>query len=189
MKIVVILGSRNPQGQTARAANAFIEGAKQAGAEVESFYLPTMNIQRCKQCDENGWGGCRQRGACGGHQDDLALLADKMRQADGVVFATPVYWGSLSESMRTFTDRLRRITRHENGRLGIEGKKAVGICVAGGSGGGAPKCCVDLEYTLSVSGLNLVDLIPARRQNLPMKLGLLRQEGAWFARGASETEA
>jgi multimeric flavodoxin WrbA len=115
-------------------------------------------------------------------------LVDKVRQADAVVVATPVYWGSLSESLRAFTDRLRRITGYRAARQGIEGKKAVGICVAGGGGGGGPECCVDLENTLSTSGLDLVDLIPARRQNLPMKLGLLRQEGAWFARGASETE-
>jgi len=98
-----------------------------------------------------------------------------------VVFATPVYFGDLSESMRALLDRLRRTCMNEAGKDGISGKLAVGICVAGGGGGGAPSCIVSLEKVLRTCGFDVVDLIPVRRQNLDMKLDVLRITGEWLA--------
>lgn len=181
MKLLVISGSRNPQGQTARAAAALVKGATEAGAEAETVFLPTMNIERCRQCNDNGWGDCRDKGECI-IDDDLAPLTERIRGADAVVFANPVYFSSLSESLRAFTDRLRRIHRHHPDKLAIEGKPAVGVCVAGGGGGGAPNCCVDLEYVLQRCGFDVVDMVPARRQNLDMKVDVLPVVGRWLAK-------
>ena len=183
MKVLVILGSRNSEGQTARAAGALVEGLSSAGAESESLSLPQMTIERCRQCDERGWGLCRKEGRCT-IEDDFATVVGKLREADAAVFATPVYFGDLSESLRAFLDRLRRITRHEAGKAGLADKPAVGICVAGGGGGGAPACTVSLEKTLATTGFDVVDLVPARRQNLELKLKVLRETGAWFASSA-----
>ncbi len=173
------MGSRNHQGQTARAADALVKGITSAGSQVEKVFLTEKQIERCRQCDENGWGLCRSEGRCT-IEDDFASLVDKIEAADAVVFANPVYFGDLSESLRAFLDRLRRITRHEAAINRIEGKPAVGICVAGGGGGGAPNCCVSLEKVLRTSGLDVVDLIPVRRQNLQMKLPILELTGKWL---------
>lgn len=132
MKMLMISGSRNPAGQTARAADAMLQGAVSAGGEAERVFLPTLTIERCRQCDERGWGICRKEGRCTIDDDDFARIVQKIRAADAVVFATPVYFGDQSESMRAFTDRLRRTCRHEAGRMGIEGKPSIGLCVAGG---------------------------------------------------------
>ena len=180
MKVMVISGSRNPQGQTARAAGALIEGLKAAGAESEIVFLPEMKIERCRQCDEAGWGDCRAKGQCV-IDDDLTPLVDKIRAADAVAFANPVYYHDLSESLRAFLDRLRRTTMHDNGKVGIAGKPAVGICVAGGGGGGAPNCVMSLERVLARCGFDVVDMIPARRQNLDMKVDVLKVVGGWLA--------
>ena len=101
------------------------------------------------------------------------------------VFATPVYFGDLSESMRAFLDRLRRTCMHESGKVKIGDKLAVGICVAGGGGGGAPSCVISLENYLSKCGFDVVDMIPVRRQNLDMKLSILKATGEWLAKGVS----
>ena len=183
MKLMAISGSRNPEGQTARAAGAFIQGAESAGAEAELVFLPEMNIERCRQCDERGWGDCREKGQCE-IEDDLAPLVDKIRNADAVLFANPVYFWDLSESLRAFLDRLRRTTMHDDGKVGITGKPAIGICVAGGGGGGAPNCCVNMERILARCGFDVVDMIPARRQNLDMKVEVLRTVGRWLANTA-----
>lgn len=184
MKLMVISGSRNPEGQTAQAAGALIQGAESAGATVELVFLPEMKIERCRQCDENGWGDCREKGKCV-IDDDLAPLADKIREADAVVFANPVYFWDLSESLRSFLDRLRRtVTHHDHGKVGLTGKPAVGICLAGGGGGGAPNCCVNLERILARCGFDVVDMIPARRQNLEMKEEVLQVVGKWLANTA-----
>jgi multimeric flavodoxin WrbA len=173
MKIAAILGSRNPQGQTARAAGALLDGLAAQGATVERFFLPQMKIERCRQCDENGWGICRSEGRCV-IEDDFAGIVASIRSADATVFATPVYFSDLSESLRAFLDRLRRISLHKNGKKGIEGKCAIGICVAGGGGGGAPACSVGLEKVLGTCGFDVVDMVPVRRQNLDAKLRVLR---------------
>ena len=89
---------------------------------------------------------------------------EKLKDADAAVFSTPVYFGDLSESLRTFLDRLRRITRHEAGSEGIKDKPAIGICVAGG-GGGAPSCVQSLSTHLTKGGFEVIDMVPVRRQN------------------------
>jgi len=185
MNVIMISGSRNPEGQTARAADAVLKGLTTAGASVERVFLPVLNIERCRQCDDNGWGLCRRAGECV-IEDDFAGLVEKIRQADVVVFANPVYYGDLSESLRAFTDRLRRICSQDAGRMGIRGKRAIGVCVAGGGGGGALECCVSLKRVLSTCGFDVVDMVPVRRQNLQAKLPRLEMLGKWLAQVLAE---
>ena len=186
MKALMISGSRNPEGQTAQAAGAVLEGYARAGGETARVFLPTMRIERCRQCDETGWGTCRTEGHCC-IGDDMDAIVDKIKEADVLVFATPVYYSDLSESMRAFTDRLRRFATCMEDPTGIKGKPAIGVCVAGGGGGGAPNCCVSLEKVISRCGFDVVDMIPARRQNLEVKLPQLRLVGEWLATGPSST--
>lgn len=162
--------------------DAFMEGLRRGGAEGEVVFLPEKQIERCRQCDENGWGTCRTEGRCCA-EDDFTPLLEQVRKADAVVMATPVYWGDLSESLRAFMDRMRRVAWHEKGKVGIAGKPAMGICVAGGGGGGAPSCCAQMERILQQSGMDVVEMVPARRQNLEMKLQVLGEVGRWFATG------
>jgi multimeric flavodoxin WrbA len=182
MKLLVVLGSRNAKGQTAQAADALIAGAMAKGWEAERVFLPKLHLERCRQCEDNGWGTCRSEGACV-IEDDFATVSANVRSADAVVFATPVYFGDLSESMRAYTDRLRRVCRHDDGKKGITGKQAIGVCVAGGGGGGAPRCAVSLEGVLRTCGFNVVDMVPVRRQNLDMKRQVLDITGRWLADG------
>ena len=180
MKTILISGSRNHAGQTASAAKAFADGCSSAGGQVEQVFLPEMKIERCRQCEDNGWGVCRSEGRCI-IEDDFAGLVQRIRAADAAVFATPVYFGDLSESLRAFLDRLRRICRKDEGKQGLEGKPAIGICVAGGGGGGAPMCTQILDRTLTTCGFDVLDVVPARRQNLAMKAQVLRTLGRWLA--------
>jgi multimeric flavodoxin WrbA len=182
MKVVIILGSRNPKGQTARAAGAFAQGVS---GECEQIFLPQMKIRRCRQCDDNGWGICRTQGKCV-IEDDFALLVGKIKDADAVVFATPVYFGDLSESMRAFLDRLRRTCMHEAGKQNTAGKKAIAICVAGGGGGGSLSCSVSMEKVLGTCGFDLLDIIPVRRQSLDMKTAVLETTGKWLSANISK---
>ena len=187
MKVVFILGSRNPQGQTARAAEAILCGVRESGGQTEEVFLPEKTIERCRQCGDDGWGTCRTEGCCA-IKDDFAALVDKMVDADAVVFVTPVYSSDLSESLRAFLDRLIRRSKHEASKAMIAGKTAVGVCVAGGGGGGAPACSVSLERALRICGFNMVDLIPVRRQNLEMKLTILKITGRWSAQDGTEVQ-
>ncbi len=106
MKILAIQSSPNEDGLTARTAKAVIEGAKAEGASVELVNLNEVIVKPCMACD-GGWGQCRREGTCV-IDDEFQALRDKIQAADALVFATPVYWGDLSESAKLFLDRLRR---------------------------------------------------------------------------------
>ncbi len=182
MKAIIISGSRNVAGQTAKAAAAVRQGMETGGnGQVETVFLPAMRLERCRQCDNDGWGLCRKEGRCV-IEDDFAALTDQLRAADAAVIATPVYFSDLSESLRAFLDRLRRTCRHPTGQTGIKDTPVVGVCVAGGGGGGAPACCVSLEKILTTCGFKVVDMIPVRRQNLAAKLTGLEHTGSFLAR-------
>lgn len=180
MKAVVILGSRNPKGQTAKAVDSLVDAMIGKGIQLEKFFLPVMKFELCRQCEDTGWGICRSKGQCI-IKDDFELVVDKLKKSDAVVFATPVYFSDLSESMKAFLDRLRRISMNESGQTGIKGKIAVGICVAGGGGGGSPGCLLNLEKVLGTCGFNVMDIIPVRRQNADLKANILKITGEWLA--------
>ena len=181
MRVFAISGSRNPDGQTARALNALLHGVKGEGGTSESVFLPSRDIRLCRQCEVNGWGTCITDHACV-IKDDFADIVKQLRAADVVVFATPVYFGDLSESLRAFLDRLRRCSWNLPGQDGALGKPAIGICVAGGGGGGAPSCSSRLQGILDGCGFDGVDMVPVRRQNLDAKCGVLTDMGRRIAR-------
>jgi multimeric flavodoxin WrbA len=185
MKVLAILGSRNPEGQTARAVSAFCKGVETRGDEVERVFLPELDIRRCRQCQDDGWGTCRAEGRCS-LEDDFAEVVEQIAVADATVFATPVYYGDLSESMRALLDRLRRICTNGVGKQKVEEKPAIGLCVAGGSGGGTPSCLASLDKVLNTCGFDLIDLIPVRRQNFEYKLEVLKNMGGWSGSGAQQ---
>ncbi len=181
MNVLIINGARNPAGQTAQACAGLTAGLSHKGVTVEQVFLPTLDLERCRQCDLDGWGDCRRQGTCA-IDDDLAGLVARIRRAVGVVFATPVYYGDLSESLRTFLERYRRTTWHaEEFRADLAGKPALGICVAGGGGGGALPCAVSLEKLLLTCHFDVLDMVCVRRQNLDLKVEVLAATGRWLA--------
>lgn len=182
MHAMIINGARNHKGQTAKATKAFAAGWKRGGNTVEEVFLPEMAIERCRQCNADGWGLCRSKERRCAMEDDFAPLVKKLRKANVAVFATPVYFSDLSESMKAFLDRLRRIAFKWEGGTIMSGKRAVGICVAGGGGGGAPMCSMLLQRTLDTIGFDVVDMVPARRQNLATKVAVLKETGKSLAK-------
>ncbi len=191
MRMLVLSGSINHQGRTAQAINALQNGFAKDGNTTECLFLPDLKLERCRQCEADGWGICRREGTCI-IEDDFPSVVEKIKASDIVVFATPVYFGDLSESMRGFLDRLRRIrfrraapgvqgTPGTPGIPGTRGTPAVGLCLSGGGGGGAPNCSLNLDRILQTCGFDVIDMVLARRQNLELKLSLLELTGEWLA--------
>lgn len=180
MQIVLFIGSRDPEGRTSRAAKALIEGIEAGGASVEQIRLLDYDIRMCIQRGQDGFGECLAKGICK-MGDDFEPLVQKIRDADLAVFVTPVYWGEISEIMRAFLDRLRRICLHDHGKRGIQGKQAIAVCVAGGGGGGSPHSAETMNRILSHCHMDVLDVVPVRKQNIDLKLDVLRVTGKWLA--------
>jgi NAD(P)H-dependent FMN reductase len=114
------------------------------------------------------------------------MLVHKIHESDVVVFATPVYFRDLSESMKTFLDKLRRISAFNPDPI-TKGVSAVGLSMAGGGGGGATSACMNMESTLLMCRFDVIDMIPTRRQNFEIKLPMLELTGEWLATKPTST--
>ncbi len=100
-KILLVMGSPRKEGNSATLAKQVAGGAEATGAEVEDFYLHGMNIQPCTACDE-----CREETGKGCViDDDMQTLYPKLRRADAVVIASPIYWFTVSAQTKLFMDR------------------------------------------------------------------------------------
>lgn len=177
MNILAIQSSSNKDGLTATLAEAVLKGFKEAGGETELIHLNLMDIKTCLACD-TGWGQCR-KGDCI-LKDEFEVLRKKIGSADAFVFATPVYWGDLSESAKRFLDRLRRVETF-SGRGTCKGKKAIGITAAGGSGNGAVKSLLNLEDYLRRIGFEVIDLVPVTKFTKDYKIPMLAEAGRHLA--------
>ena len=180
MKIVAIETSSRKDGLTARMAEGALAGARETWAETELVALRDHRIEVCRQCNPTGWGNCREKGQCV-IDDDFATLVGKIEEADGLVLATPVYFGDLSEKARAFTDRLRRVSVCSERKGFLKELPAIGIAAAGGSGGGTASCMVSIEKVLSTAGCLVVDLIPVARRNEHYKEEVCRIAGKALA--------
>lgn len=103
MKILAVNGSPTMQrGMTHALLELFLEGARGAGAEIESFFLQKKKIRGCIGC-YRCWvktpGTCIQR-------DDMGELLEKVKEADFLVLGSPVYLDGVTAQLKAFVDRL-----------------------------------------------------------------------------------
>jgi multimeric flavodoxin WrbA len=101
MKILAIHGSPLTTRSTTRKLVTFVlEEAAEAGAETEMIDLCDFRVTPCTACE-----GCSFNGICV-YEDDVPLLVRRMKEADGIIFASPVYIDNVSGQMKLFFDRL-----------------------------------------------------------------------------------
>ena len=101
MKIAVLNGSPKT-GNTAAMVNAFAEGAKEAGHEVEILHVGKMKIAGClgcEYCHGKGEGKCIQK-------DDMEKLMPAYLESDMIVFASPIYYFSMTAQLEAALQRV-----------------------------------------------------------------------------------
>ena len=100
-KIMIVVGSPRKKGNTSTLAKQVATGAKACGAVVETFHLHAMKIKPCNACD-----ACRRKAGSGCVlKDDMRKLYPKLRSADAIVVASPIYWFTVSAQTKLFMDR------------------------------------------------------------------------------------
>ena len=102
-KVLIISTSLRSHSNSEALANSFAEGAKAAGNEVETITLRDKSITFCKGCL-----ACQTLGCCV-IQDDAVEIAERMRTADAIVLATPIYYYEMSGQMKTLLDRVNSL--------------------------------------------------------------------------------
>jgi multimeric flavodoxin WrbA len=99
-KILILKGSPRDFGNSSVLANVVAAGAGETGAEVETFSLHKMDIHPCDACDS-----CLETGGVCVIGDDMQTLYPKLREADGIVLASPIYWFNISAQLKACIDR------------------------------------------------------------------------------------
>jgi multimeric flavodoxin WrbA len=101
MKIIAIVSSpRRGKSNTNLLVNSALEAAKNNGAETEIIDVTGLNIKYCIGC-----GVCWKSGKCC-LSDDLQTVLDKIRDANGVIFSSPVYVNNMTAQLKTLLDRM-----------------------------------------------------------------------------------
>lgn len=176
MNVIIISSSPNKDGLTAACAAAAAEGVRLAGGTAEEVRLNDLKIGACQACN-NGWGTCLSYHECQ-VEDDFQALHARVLAADALVLVTPVYWGGMSESAKSFTDRLRRCEGTRTGNeatKGLMGKPVIAVAAAGGSGGGMITCLLTMEQWIQHVRARVWDLIPVNRWSRDYKLVAIRE--------------
>ena len=102
MSIVAIVSSPRKNANTDFLVNAVAEGAKENGKDVQTFYLNTLKDKKgCQGCD-----ACKKNGGTCVTKDDLTPVLDAIRDAEGIVLSSPVYFGEACGQYRMLEDRL-----------------------------------------------------------------------------------
>ncbi len=101
MKKVVIISSSIRTGSNSEIlAKECQRGALESGNEVEFLSLKGKRIEFCRGCLS-----CQKTGICI-IKDDVADIIESVRNADVIVFATPIYYFELCGQLKTLLDRL-----------------------------------------------------------------------------------
>ncbi|MBP5735416.1 MAG: flavodoxin family protein, partial [Candidatus Methanomethylophilaceae archaeon] len=115
-----------------------------------------MNCNVCLTCEIRGDGICQDE------DDGLNDILDKLREADGVLIASPTYSNACPSVLQTFLERASLV--YEKGDLGLNGKVGGAIAVCGHDGGSLVyNQLVDflLRNGMSVCGSNPLPIVRA----------------------------
>lgn len=107
-KILIIQGGGRPNGNTDQLVQAFAKGAEEAGHEVEIVSLLKNEIKGCLGCN-----ACRYSKPCV-QRDGFNELVPKLKAADLLVFASPLYFWTISSRIKAFIERFYCIAEEDS---------------------------------------------------------------------------
>jgi len=101
MYVLGINGSPRIGGNTDILIDKVLEGAKARGAETEKVILNNLKFSPCQECEN-----IRDDGTCI-VEDDMQPLYKKIEEADAIILASPIFFGSLSAQTKMMIDRFQ----------------------------------------------------------------------------------
>ena len=121
--ILIIKGGGRPNGNTAQLIDSFTKGAEEAGHTVDSISLIKNEVKGCLGCN-----ACRYGKPCV-QKDSFNGLVPKIKGADCLVFASPLYFWTVSARIKAFIERFYCIAEEDpNPPLGRYEKYPIKDC-------------------------------------------------------------
>jgi multimeric flavodoxin WrbA len=108
-RVLILAASPRKNGNSTILALKAAEGVKAEGGEADVVEIGHLKIAPCNACDS-----CLTKPEAGCViKDDMQPLYQKIRAAQGIIFATPVYWFNMSAQMKLVIDRAYAIQDKE----------------------------------------------------------------------------
>ncbi|MBN2334561.1 flavodoxin family protein [Candidatus Bathyarchaeota archaeon] len=115
-RVLIVTASPRKNSNSTILALKAAEGVKSVGGEADVVHIGKLKIAPCDACD-----ACRATPEAGCViKDDMQPLYQKIEDAQGIIFATPVYWFNMSAQMKLFIDRTYAV--HGEGGYAFTGK-------------------------------------------------------------------
>lgn len=106
--VCIVSSTMRKDGNSYLLAEAFARGAEEAGNEVVKINLKDLELKFCLGCMY-----CQEHEGCV-IKDSMNALYEKIQNSDVLVFATPIYYYSVSGQLKTFIDRLNPLYLRQN---------------------------------------------------------------------------
>ncbi|MCR4678445.1 MAG: flavodoxin family protein [Lachnospiraceae bacterium] len=149
MRIVNVNGSPHAEiGNTHALLKRFIEKINSEGYEVEltNHFLVKEKIEGCRGCTR-----CMRRGVCVlESKDDVKAIIDDMKNADIVVYSTPIFVMHVTGYMKRYLDRTAYVTH----RMLLEGKR--GFYVLASQGLGIDETSAYVRHVMEAMGVDVM---------------------------------
>jgi multimeric flavodoxin WrbA len=126
MKILALSFSPRKEGNTMIMLDQVLLGARQEGASTELYSLAGKTVLPCDGCNS-----CRSTGTCHIKEDDMPVILEKMLEADGLVFGTPIYFYNMTAQGKAVIDRTYSLSKPERSLA----NKVGGVVAVAGSFG------------------------------------------------------
>jgi multimeric flavodoxin WrbA len=97
--VLGISGSPRRHGNTETLLDAFLDGARDAGGEVEKVVIRTLDYQPCRGCN-----ACTKTGECV-VTDDFTPLFEQILETDVLALASPIYSMGITSELKALVDR------------------------------------------------------------------------------------
>lgn len=121
MKVLALNGTYRPTKTTTRLAQRALDGAASLGADTEMVMLRDKNIQFCTNCLTCYKDLASEIAPCS-IDDDVGEILEKIREADGIILASPVHCGFVTGLMTAFMERIAfRLCRPTGEFMGLKG--------------------------------------------------------------------
>ena len=122
-RILIIKGGGRPNGNTAQLIDSFAKGAEEVGHSVEIISLIKNEVKGCLGCN-----ACRYGKPCV-QKDSFNEMVSKIKAADCLVFASPLYFWTISARIKAFIERFYCIAEEDpNPPLGRYEKYPIKDC-------------------------------------------------------------
>ncbi|RNI11812.1 flavodoxin family protein [Methanohalophilus sp. RSK] len=147
MKILGISGSPKKNGNSEQMINRVLTMAEKRGFTPEKVFLSEMEVKPCIAC-----GNCRESEECP-INDDMEKIYPELDEADAIIVASPVYFGSPTAQLKALFDRSVLLRRHN---FKLSNKIGAGIAIGGSRNGGQEKTIQVIQDWMHIHGMVVV---------------------------------